>query len=208
MNTIINQRFLGVVTDDPDKAVTKYIKKTGFEPTILLIRPEFIMLKDHPLLVRSRYAAWGMILVSHLLGRSEINPETEPVEIYREVTEGVKVNMRTIDFSIPCAKVGRPEHTSEICPHCHAVITDFNNLGFWYGWSLGITPPYWEDLRLFVFKRDNYVCQGCKKKFPPILLQAHHINKKENGGEDGARNLTTLCSDCHQENKPIFEDAT
>jgi len=49
--------------------------------------------------------------------------------------------------------------------------------------------------RYYVFARDNYTCQVCKKKGK--ILQTHHIIYKSKGGTDRANNLITVCTDCH-----------
>jgi hypothetical protein len=49
--------------------------------------------------------------------------------------------------------------------------------------------------RYYVFTRDNYTCQVCKKKGK--ILQTHHIIYKSKGGTDRANNLITVCTDCH-----------
>lgn len=51
------------------------------------------------------------------------------------------------------------------------------------------------DVRYFVFARDNYTCQACKKKNQ--ILHTHHIKYKSKGGTNRADNLITVCSDCH-----------
>lgn len=51
------------------------------------------------------------------------------------------------------------------------------------------------DVRYFVFARDKYTCQVCKKKGK--ILQTHHILYREKGGTDRADNLITVCTDCH-----------
>lgn len=51
------------------------------------------------------------------------------------------------------------------------------------------------DVRYFVFARDEYTCQVCKKKGK--ILQTHHILYRSEGGTDRADNLITVCSDCH-----------
>lgn len=51
------------------------------------------------------------------------------------------------------------------------------------------------DVRYFVFARDNYTCQVCKKKNK--VLQTHHIIYRDYGGTDRADNLITVCTDCH-----------
>lgn len=51
------------------------------------------------------------------------------------------------------------------------------------------------DVRYFVFARDNYICQVCKKKNK--ILRTHHLVYKSNSGTDRADNLITVCTDCH-----------
>jgi hypothetical protein len=58
----------------------------------------------------------------------------------------------------------------------------------------GQTYGYY-DVRYFVFARDNYTCQVCKKQNK--ILQTHHIVYRSHGGSDRADNLITICTDCH-----------
>jgi hypothetical protein len=51
------------------------------------------------------------------------------------------------------------------------------------------------DTKYFVFARDNYICQVCKKRNK--ILRIHHIVYKSKGGTDRAGNLITICTDCH-----------
>lgn len=51
------------------------------------------------------------------------------------------------------------------------------------------------DVRYYVFARDQYTCQVCKKKGK--ILQTHHIVYRSKGGTDRADNLITVCTDCH-----------
>lgn len=51
------------------------------------------------------------------------------------------------------------------------------------------------DVRYFVFARDNYTCQICKKQNK--ILNTHHLLYKSKGGSDRADNLITVCTDCH-----------
>lgn len=53
----------------------------------------------------------------------------------------------------------------------------------------------YHDVRYFVFARDNYTCQVCKKKNK--ILNTHHIVYRSHGGTDRADNLITVCTDCH-----------
>lgn len=50
--------------------------------------------------------------------------------------------------------------------------------------------------RYYVFARDDYTCQICKKKGK--ILQTHHIIQKKDGGSDRADNLATVCLECHK----------
>lgn len=58
----------------------------------------------------------------------------------------------------------------------------------------GQTYGYY-DVRYFVFARDSYTCQVCKKK--DKVLQTHHIKYVSEGGSNRADNLVTVCTDCH-----------
>lgn len=58
----------------------------------------------------------------------------------------------------------------------------------------GQTYGYY-DVRYYVFARDEYTCQVCKKKGK--ILHTHHIVYRSKGGTDRADNLITVCSDCH-----------
>ena len=62
------------------------------------------------------------------------------------------------------------------------------------GYQEGNTYGYY-DTRYYVFARDSYTCQVCKKKGK--ILQTHHIIYKSKGGTDRANNLITVCTDCH-----------
>jgi len=52
------------------------------------------------------------------------------------------------------------------------------------------------DVRYYVFDRDNYTCQVCKKSKDKIL-NTHHITFRSHGGSNRASNLITICTDCH-----------
>lgn len=60
----------------------------------------------------------------------------------------------------------------------------------------------WENARMYVFSRDNYTCQVCKRHHDketkkPLKLHAHHIRFRSLGGSDRVENLLTVCTDCH-----------
>jgi hypothetical protein len=52
------------------------------------------------------------------------------------------------------------------------------------------------DIRYYIFDRDNYTCQVCKKSKDKIL-QTHHIIYRSKGGSNRPNNLITVCSECH-----------
>lgn len=54
----------------------------------------------------------------------------------------------------------------------------------------------YHDVRYYVFARDSYTCQVCKKNKDKIL-QTHHIVYRNLGGSNRADNLITVCTDCH-----------
>ena len=68
---------------------------------------------------------------------------------------------------------------------------DINGVDYQHGQTYG----FYEE-RYFVFARDNYTCQICKKSKDKIL-QTHHICYRSNGGTDRVDNLITVCTDCH-----------
>jgi 5-methylcytosine-specific restriction endonuclease McrA len=53
------------------------------------------------------------------------------------------------------------------------------------------------DLRLECIKRDQGVCQICRR--PKVNLIAHHVIPLGKGGEDSLDNLVTICKDCERE---------
>jgi hypothetical protein len=58
----------------------------------------------------------------------------------------------------------------------------------------GVTEGY-DNVRAYVFERDNYTCQICKKK--EGILQTHHIKQRKDGGSDRPDNMVTVHLDCH-----------
>ena len=54
-----------------------------------------------------------------------------------------------------------------------------------------------ENVREYVLYRDNHTCQCCKGKSKDKILQTHHIESRQTGG-DAPNNLVTLCKTCHE----------
>ena len=54
------------------------------------------------------------------------------------------------------------------------------------------------NLREAVFTRDHYRCRICGKGVENgVILHAHHIRYRSEGGTDRINNLLTVCSKCH-----------
>lgn len=58
----------------------------------------------------------------------------------------------------------------------------------------GVTEGY-DNVRAYVFERDKYTCQICKKQSG--ILQTHHIKQRKDGGSDRPCNMVTVHKDCH-----------
>ncbi len=70
-------------------------------------------------------------------------------------------------------------------PEIHG--TDYqqgDQLGFW-------------NVREYVLFRDGHTCQCCKGKSKDKILNVHHIESRQTGG-DAPNNLITLCETCHK----------
>ena len=65
----------------------------------------------------------------------------------------------------------------------------------------------WDELRIKVYKRDNYVCRDCGVKCiskknsngsnSKKIIQCHHIEKYKKSKNNDLSNLVTLCLACH-----------
>lgn len=204
--------YRGYSTHDVYEACGRYVKFVGHEPTIVIARPDFELVNESPIVIRSYLGAANALLVTHYIKPEEIKKhmthlpqhkfqkaeESKPEPVSREVYRHNNIPYRkTFEDKSICA-----------CPHCGQELTDFDKLGYWYGWALGIYPSYWDDLRLYVFDRDDYICQKCGERKGQKDLRCHHIRPKEEMGVDSARNLMTLCSTCHSDEHPIFPETT
>ncbi|MCD8207181.1 MAG: RNA-guided endonuclease IscB [Bacteroidales bacterium] len=54
-----------------------------------------------------------------------------------------------------------------------------------------------DNVREYVFHRDNHMCQHCKGESKDKVLQVHHIESRKTGG-NAPNNLITLCKTCHK----------
>ena len=60
----------------------------------------------------------------------------------------------------------------------------------------GAQLNFW-NIREYVFFRDNHTCQCCHGKSRDEILNVHHIESRQTGG-DAPDNLITLCESCHK----------
>lgn len=57
----------------------------------------------------------------------------------------------------------------------------------------------WDSLRLQIMKRDNHLCQSCKRKGRATAArEVDHIIPKALGGHDQPDNLEAICTPCHK----------
>jgi len=215
-----NVQFKGLHTHDPEHAIKLYRERIGKEPTVILVRPDYPVRQEHPLLVRSVAGTAVYMLITHEITMEEVQKtETEWREKQKQVLRKDFDNLAQFNFEyrrqvreameLEGSGMKKPPLPQKAtCPHCKQDLhdPDFENLGWWWGWEDGIEPPYWGMLRLYVFKRDDYKCYTCGEEYPAYRLNAHHIIPKENGGIDSAKNLQTMCVTCHQDGKPIFQE--
>jgi len=60
----------------------------------------------------------------------------------------------------------------------------------------GEQAGFW-NVREYVLYRDDHTCQYCKGKTKDPVLQVHHLESRQTGG-DRPGNLITLCKTCHE----------
>lgn len=66
-----------------------------------------------------------------------------------------------------------------------------------YGKGRGGRP--WRRKRERILKRDQYLCQSCKKQDRLTLAtQVDHVVPQFEGGSDEDENLQGICDDCHE----------
>lgn len=69
---------------------------------------------------------------------------------------------------------------------------DISGTGYQQGDQLG----FW-NVREYVLWRDGHRCQHCHGKSKDMILNVHHIESRQIGG-DAPNNLVTLCETCHK----------
>ena len=59
--------------------------------------------------------------------------------------------------------------------------------------------PIPQQVRKYVFERDNYQCQSCNKTQLETQLTIDHIIPLALGGQNDISNLQTLCCNCNRQ---------
>lgn len=67
---------------------------------------------------------------------------------------------------------------------------------FGEGYQNGEQKDFW-NVREYVFHRDGHKCQAPKCNYRDLILNVHHIESRQTGG-DRPSNLITLCESCHK----------
>jgi hypothetical protein len=66
-----------------------------------------------------------------------------------------------------------------------------------YDYQQGDQLGFW-NVREYILFRDGHKCQHCKGKSKDDILNVHHIESRQTGG-DSPSNLVTLCNTCHDD---------
>ena len=104
----------------------------------------------------------------------KIDSHLKVVENIHEILPITSVNVEVASFDIQ--KIKNPNIEGVEYQHGE-------QLGFW-------------NVREYVLFRDDHTCQCCKGKSKDKILNVHHIESRQIGG-DAPNNLITLCETCH-----------
>ena len=118
---------------------------------------------------RRRDKGWLAPLIRH-----KINTHLKVVDVTCKLLPVSKIIVETASFDIQ--KIKNPDISG----------TDYQQgeqLGFW-------------NVREYVPFRDGHKCQCCKGKTKDKILNVHHIESRQTGG-NAPNNLITLCETCH-----------
>ena len=97
------------------------------------------------------------------------------IDMVKKILPITKINIEVANFDIQ--KIKNPE---------------IDGIGYQNGDQSG----FW-NVREYVLYRDGHICHHCKGKSGDKILEVHHINTRQTGG-DRPDNLITLCGSCHE----------
>lgn len=120
--------------------------------------------------IKSKHKGWLAPSVEQ-----KINTHIQVVKHLYEILPITSLIVETAQFDIQ--KINNPEISGE-------EYQQGEQLGFW-------------NIRQYVIYRDNYECQCCHGNSKDVILNVHHIESRQTGG-DAPNNLITLCKTCHK----------
>lgn len=120
--------------------------------------------------VHSKHKGWLAPSVENKIGS-----HLKVIENVHKILPITKIVVETASFDIQ--KIKNPDISSE-------EYQDGEQMGFW-------------NVREYVLFRDGHECQCCKGKSKDPVLEVHHIESRQIGG-DAPNNLITLCDTCHK----------
>ena len=119
---------------------------------------------------KSKKSGWLAPSVEHRL-----NEHIKAVEFIKSILPVSEITVEVAAFDIQ--KIKNPDITG----------TDYQN---------GAQKDFW-NVREYVLYRDGHKCQACNGKSKDKVLNVHHIESRQTGG-DRPDNLITLCESCHK----------
>lgn len=106
--------------------------------------------------------------------RQKIQTHLNAVNRIRRILPVTHITVETASFDIQ--KIKNPDI-------CGKQYQQGEQLGFW-------------NVREYILFRDRHICQCCKGRSKDRILNVHHIESRQTGG-DAPNNLITLCETCH-----------
>jgi len=119
---------------------------------------------------RKKDSGWLAPSIQH-----KLDSHIRLIDMVKKILPITKINIEVANFDIQKIKNQDIEGT------------DYQNgeqCGFW-------------NVREYVLHRDGHICQHCRGKSGDKILEVHHINTRQTGG-DRPDNLITLCGLCHE----------
>jgi N6-L-threonylcarbamoyladenine synthase len=104
-----------------------------------------------------------------------LNSHIKLINFVKSILPVSRINIEAAAFDIQ--KINNPEISG----------TDYQN---------GVQKDFW-NIREYVLYRDNHTCQAPSCKHKDKILNVHHIESRQTGG-DRQDNLITLCETCHK----------
>ncbi len=120
--------------------------------------------------VKSKKSGWLAPSVEHRL-----NEHIKAVEFVKSILPVTEITVEAAAFDIQ--KIKDPDISG----------VEYQN---------GEQSGFW-NVREYVLYRDNHICQACNGKSKDKVLNVHHIESRQTGG-DRPDNLITLCETCHK----------